>query len=137
MESSCSQPNLNGFRIRKLIQTLLNERNLIVDANVRAYLHLYKVNRPLFPSLESRVILFSSLSVGVFALLGLLGGRGEVGRVGRHGELFLDAGDGHGTSYSAGFCLDWEDIPSLSFSSVCLFLRRAGWPNARMGSTLT
>ena len=29
---------------------------------------------------------------------GLLGGRGDVGRVGRHGELFLDAGDCHGTS---------------------------------------
>ena len=61
----------------------------------------------------------------VVALLGLLGDRSEVGRVGRHGELFLDAGDGHGTSDSAGFCFDWEDIPSLSFSSVCLFLHRA------------
>ena len=65
------------------------------------------------------------MSVVVVALLGLLGGRSEVGRVGRHGELFLDAGEGHGTSDSAGFCFDWEDIPSLSFSSVCLFLRRA------------
>ena len=41
-----------------------------------------------------------------------------MGRVVRHGELVLDAGDARGTSYSAGFCLDWEDIPSLSFSSV-------------------
>ena len=29
---------------------------------------------------------------------GLLRGRGDVGRVGRYGELFLDPGDGHGTS---------------------------------------
>ena len=58
--------------------------------------------------------------VVVVALLGLLGGRGEVGRVGRHGELFLDAGDARGNSDSAGFSFDWEDIPSLSFSSVLL-----------------
>ena len=48
--------------------------------------------------------LFSSSPVVIVALLGLRGGHGEVGRVGRHGELFLDAGDGGGTSDSAGFC---------------------------------
>ena len=62
--------------------------------------------------------LFPSSCVVVVALLGLLGGRDEVGRVGRHGELFLDAGDHHGTSDSAGFYFDWEDIPSFSFSYV-------------------
>ena len=82
--------------------------------------------------------LFSSSRV-VVALLGLLGGRIEVGRVGRHGELFLDAGGGRGTSDSAvkiirlGF---WEDIPFVVIF-FCFVYFVAGSPNARMGSTLT
>ena len=76
--------------------------------------------------------LLSSWCVVVVALLGLLGGRSEVGRIGRHGELFLDDGDARGTSDWAGFCLDWEDIPSLSFSSV-LFSSSRGRQTQKCG----
>ena len=40
----------------------------------------------------------------VVVVVALLGGRSDVGRVKRHVELFLDAGDGRGTSDSAGLC---------------------------------
>ena len=63
--------------------------------------------------------LFSSSPVVIVALLGLRGGHGEVGRVGRHGELFLDAGDGRGACDSAGCCFVYLESP-LSSSRIKL-----------------